>query len=188
MWAESPLRWQKMALNMAGRGMQEPPDRHAFFSELLGSGGASLWGLNISTASSADLESPQDRAGSGKADVTDLGKSKKKLPEGLGYFKMADAGLVCIQPSVGFPAPDIFTRCCNHSLLEVGAGGSEVECHSQIYDKFEDSLKTTTTVKRSTLTFYSTQQLLGKRSLMMHHDGCWACTHTSTARHFTKLG
>lgn len=67
----------------------------------------SLWGLNTSTASSADLESPHDRAGSGKADGTDLGKSVKKLPQGLGHLlgrcwpslrvwvtaEMADAGL-----------------------------------------------------------------------------------------------
>lgn len=45
-----------------------------------------LWGLNISASSSADLESPHNRAAHGKEDVADLGESMKKTPEDLGYY------------------------------------------------------------------------------------------------------
>lgn len=83
-----------MVLNAAERGTQEPSDIPGMPSQSCRAAmETSLWGLNISAASFADLESPHDRAGSGKADGTDLGKSVKKLPQGLGTAEMADAGL-----------------------------------------------------------------------------------------------
>lgn len=84
-----------MVLNAAERGTQEPSDIPGMPSSqsYRAAMETSLWGLNISAASSADLEGPHDRAGSGKADGTDLGKSVKKLPQGLGTAEMADAGL-----------------------------------------------------------------------------------------------